>query len=116
MTLKFFRKYNKFILAGGGTLLMIAFLIQPFMNQFGPNPANAAIGFIDGQKITRSDVLAAGYGVVLFPEGTSTQGYEVARLVGLNLIARLKAELGDLDRVVRILKVVGMVNSAPDFT
>ncbi len=59
MTLRFFRKYNKFILAGGGTLLMVAFLIQPFMNQFGPNRANAAIGFIDGQKITGRDMVAA---------------------------------------------------------
>ena len=44
------------------------------------------------------------------------QGYEAARWAALNLLARMKAELGDLDRVSRILKVVGMVNSAPDFT
>ena len=43
------------------------------------------------------------------------QGYEAARQCALNLLARMKAELGDLDRVGRILKVVGMVNSAPDF-
>ena len=43
------------------------------------------------------------------------QGYEAARNCALNLLARMKAELGDLDKVVRILKVVGMVNSAPDF-
>ncbi len=44
------------------------------------------------------------------------QGYEAARWAALNLLARMKAELGDLGRVSRILKVVGMVNSAPDFT
>ena len=43
------------------------------------------------------------------------QGYQAARWCALNLLARIKAELGDLDRVSRILKVVGMVNSAPDF-
>ena len=43
------------------------------------------------------------------------QGYEAARWCALNLLARMKAELGDLDRVTRVLKVVGMVNSSPDF-
>lgn len=47
---------------------------------------------------------------------TTSQGYEAARCCALNLLSRLQAELGDLDRVGRILKVVGMVNSAPDFT
>ena len=47
---------------------------------------------------------------------TVEQGYEAARWAALNLLARMKAELGDLDRVTRILKVVGMVNSAPSFT
>ena len=46
---------------------------------------------------------------------TVEQGYEAARLVGLNLIARLKAELGDLDRVKRVVKLLAMVNSSPDF-
>ena len=46
---------------------------------------------------------------------TVAQGYEAARWCALNLLARMKAELGDLDRVSRILKVVGMVNSTPDF-
>lgn len=48
-------------------------------------------------------------------EVTRAEGYEAARWCALNLLARMKAELGDLDRVTRILKVVGMVNSAPDF-
>ena len=47
---------------------------------------------------------------------TVGQGYEAARWAALNLLARMKAELGDLDRVSRILKVVGMVNSDPSFT
>lgn len=47
---------------------------------------------------------------------TLKQGYEAAQMCALNLLARMKAELGDLDYVTRILKVVGMVNSAPNFT
>ena len=47
---------------------------------------------------------------------TTEQGYRAARWCALNLLTRMKVELGDLDRVVRILKVVGMVNSAPEFT
>lgn len=38
-----------------------------------------------------------------------------ARSTGLNLIAVMKDELGDLDRVTRIVKVLGMVNCTPEF-
>ena len=43
------------------------------------------------------------------------QGYEAARLTGISQLAVLKAELGNLNKVKRIVKVLGMVNSAPDF-
>ena len=46
---------------------------------------------------------------------TVEQGYAAAGQCALNLLDRMKAELGDLDRVGRILKVVGFINSAPDF-
>ncbi len=46
---------------------------------------------------------------------TVEQGYEAARLTAVNLIARLKSELGDLGRVNRVIKLLSMVNSAPDF-
>jgi enamine deaminase RidA (YjgF/YER057c/UK114 family) len=38
-----------------------------------------------------------------------------ARLVGLNLLAVLRHELGDLDRVRRVVKLLGMVNAVPDY-
>ncbi len=44
------------------------------------------------------------------------EGYEAARLTGINILARLKGELGDLDRVNRIVKLLSMVNCTPDFT
>ncbi len=46
---------------------------------------------------------------------TLEQGQAEARKVGLNMLATLKAEIGDLDRVRRVVKVLGMVNAAPDF-
>ena len=45
------------------------------------------------------------------------EAQQAARLVGLNIIAQMKAACdGDLDRVVRVLKLGGFVNSTPDFT
>ena len=42
-------------------------------------------------------------------------GQRAARLCGLYLLAQLKAELGDLDRVKRVVKINGFVNVTPDF-
>jgi len=47
---------------------------------------------------------------------TLEQGYQAARSVGLNLLATTRATLGSLDRVKRVVKVLGMVNSAPGFS
>ena len=44
------------------------------------------------------------------------QGYEAARTVAISQLAVLKSELGDLNKVKRIVKVLGMVNATPDFT
>ena len=46
---------------------------------------------------------------------TIEQGYEAARLTALNHLAVLKAELGSLNKVKRIVKVLGMVNCTEDF-
>ena len=46
---------------------------------------------------------------------TVEEAYKHARQTGLNLIAVMKTELGDLDRVKRIVKVLGMVNALPEF-
>ncbi|MGY1693114.1 RidA family protein [Geodermatophilus sp. SYSU D01105] len=43
-------------------------------------------------------------------------GREAARLAGLQVLGRLRAELGDLDRVRQVVKLFGMVNCAPGFT
>lgn len=43
------------------------------------------------------------------------EGYRRARLVGLGLLAAMRHALGSLDRVDFIVKLLGMVNAAPDF-
>ena len=48
-------------------------------------------------------------------ELTIQQGYQAAQQTMLNLLSVVKSELGDLDRVDRIIKLNGYVNSAPDF-
>lgn len=59
----------------------------------------------DGQQITGK----------LGRDMTVEQGYEAARVTMLNCLSTLKAEIGDLDRVTRFVKVLGMVNCTEDF-
>ena len=47
---------------------------------------------------------------------TVEEGYQAARLTAISQLAVLKAELGNLNKVKRIVKVLGMVNASPDFT
>ena len=46
---------------------------------------------------------------------TLEQGRDAARLAGISLLSTLKAEIGDLNKVKRIVKVLGMVNAVPTF-
>lgn len=46
---------------------------------------------------------------------TLEQGYDAARLTALSMLASLRRELGDLDRVTRWLRAVGYVHCAPGF-
>jgi enamine deaminase RidA (YjgF/YER057c/UK114 family) len=48
-------------------------------------------------------------------EFTAEQAYQHARTVGLDLLAVMKAELGSLDEVKRVVKLLGMVNAVPEF-
>lgn len=47
---------------------------------------------------------------------TVERGYEAARWTMLALLANLQVEIGDLERVIRVVKLLGMVNCTPDFT
>jgi enamine deaminase RidA (YjgF/YER057c/UK114 family) len=46
---------------------------------------------------------------------TVEQGYEAAKICAINVLAQLKAAIGDLDRVRRCVRVGGFVNCTPDF-
>ena len=46
---------------------------------------------------------------------TVEEGYATARAVGLSILASLKQQLGDLDRIKRVVRLFGMVNAAPGF-
>jgi enamine deaminase RidA (YjgF/YER057c/UK114 family) len=70
--------------------------------------------FLSGKGPRETPVGGAGTGK-LGDGVTVEQGYQDARSVGLILLAVMEKQLGSLDRVKRIVKVLGMVNSAPDF-
>ena len=74
---------------------------------------HAGLAYIAGHPaIDGSTVLAEG---VVGEELTVEEGYRAARLAGLAIIASLKHELGELDRVTRWLRAVGYVQTAPGF-
>ncbi len=47
---------------------------------------------------------------------TVEEGYETARLIAMGLLGSLKAQIGDLDRVKRIVKLLGLVNCTAEFS
>ena len=49
-------------------------------------------------------------------EYTVEQAYQHARTVGIDLLAVMRSELGSLDRVKRVVKLLGMVNAVSEFT
>lgn len=71
------------------------------------------IGFIAGHPpIDGSTVLVHG---VVGRDLSLEEGYAAARLTALSILASLKLELGDLDRVTAWLRAVGYVHTAPGF-
>ena len=70
--------------------------------------------FVSGHGPLRVDGKPSARGKV-GRELTVEQGYQVAREVGLALLATIRASVGSLDRIKRVVKVLGMVNSAEGF-
>jgi enamine deaminase RidA (YjgF/YER057c/UK114 family) len=69
--------------------------------------------FLSGVGPRRSDggMIVGKVGATL----SIDQGYEAAKLCGLNLLTNMVSALGSLDRVDIVLKVLGMVNATPEF-
>ena len=69
--------------------------------------------YVSGHGPLRADrsLIIGRVGETLTPE----EGKEAARQVGLTILATLRTHLGSLDRVKRVIKVLGMVNCTADF-
>ena len=86
-----------------------------------PNPPKPLANYVSAVR-TGNLLYTAGSGPgPTTPRGkvgrdlTVEQGYQAARETGLNLLAVVRESLGGLDRVKRVVKVLGMVNSADGF-
>ena len=86
-----------------------------------PKPVAAYVpGAVTGNLLFTSGQLPMQDGEVSYTghvgsEVSVEDGYDAARICGLNCLGVIKAELGDLSRVRRVVKVSGFVSSAPDF-
>ena len=89
-----------------------------------PQPPKPVANYVNGVQ-TGNLIFLAGKGPK-HPDGselrgklgaglTIEEGYAGARLTAINQLSVLKDMLGNLDRVVRVVKVLGMVNSDPNF-
>lgn len=89
-----------------------------------PEPPKPVANYVNGVR-TGNLIFLAGKGPKradgseitgkLGREISIEEGYEAARLTAINQLAVLKSMLGDLNKVKRIVKVLGMVNSDPSF-
>jgi enamine deaminase RidA (YjgF/YER057c/UK114 family) len=87
-----------------------------------PDPPEVVANYV-ATKRTERLVAVSGLGPAggIFREGklgvdlSVTDGYAAARSTGLNILARLRAELGSLDRITEFFRLHVMINSAPDF-
>ncbi len=84
----------------------------PVANYVGAVRAGDLV-FVSGHGPVKDGKLA--YRGKLGRDFSVAEGYEAAKLVTLNCLASLREVIGDLDRVHRVVKLLGMVNSTPDF-
>ena len=88
--------------------------VVPPVAAYQPTARSGNLVFTAGQLPARDgEMIAVGK---LGGEVTEEQGYECARQCALNALAAVKAEIGSLDDVKRVVKVVVFVASTPDFT
>ena len=87
-----------------------------------PTPAANYIGYVQvGNMLYIGGNIGRINGVIKYrgkvgAEVTLEQAYDAARNCALNHLATMKAALGDLDKVERIVKVLSYINVAPGFT
>ena len=95
-----------------------------------PRPPKAVANYLPGVKVGEILYVAGTIGTVVDENDNDVlpikgklgsdlgveEGYQSARLTCINHLSMIKAVIGDLDNVVRIVKMIGYVNSAPGFT
>ncbi|MBS0664614.1 MAG: RidA family protein [Verrucomicrobia bacterium] len=88
--------------------------VPPAVANYVPAVRSGRLVFLAGQIARGPDgkFLAGKVGA----DCTEARAAEAARTCALQLLAALKAEIGDLSRVARIVRVGGFVNCTPDFT
>lgn len=88
--------------------------VVPPLASYVPAVRTGSLVYTSGQvPIVKGAVVATGK---VGAEIGAERAAELARICVLNALAALRAEIGDLSKVVRIVKVVGFVASAPGFT
>jgi enamine deaminase RidA (YjgF/YER057c/UK114 family) len=94
-----------------------------------PRPPKAVANYIPGVKVGEILYVSGTIGTVPGPNDEDIlpykgkvgadlsieEGYQSARLVAINHLAMIKAVIGDLDNVVRIVKMIGYINAASGF-
>jgi len=89
------------------------------MGAYVPYVVAGRFVYIAGEKASVKDKMAykgkVGKELSVGKDLSLKEGYEAARIAGLNCLGSLKEAVGDLDRVERIVKVTGYVNSADGF-
>lgn len=91
-----------------------------------PTPATPMANYVpfvrSGNVVTVSGQVCYGDGGKLVAKGrlgdsvSIEDGQKAARACAINLLAQLRAALGDLDKVTRVIRLGGFINSAPGFT
>ncbi|GIO42105.1 RidA family protein [Paenibacillus apis] len=87
--------------------------VPPAVANYVPAKQTGSLVYTSGNDCRVNGVLM--YTGKVGAQLTVQQGYEAARQVAINLLTVLKAELGDLDRVKQVVKMLAFVNSAPGF-
>jgi len=102
-------------------------MIEEKLNSLGvklPNPPTPAGSYVPavktGNLLFISGQIPMEDGKVIFTGKVSNDNLETAqksaRMCAINILAQIKRELGDLDKVTKIVRLSGFVNSVPEFS
>lgn len=110
----------------------MAYVVEKRLKELGitlPRPPKAMANYLPGVAVGEILYVAGTLGTTVDENDddimpiagklgggvTIEQGYQSARYMAINHLSMMKAVIGDLDRVVRIIKMVGYINAAPGF-